>query len=274
MRQDKSRHNRWLLSSACGLALLAASGTAALAQNVPTSDPTASQGPGAATQVIQLKPGQEAGTPTVSAADTAGNPVASTQDAHFVWAASATNHAEIALGKLAQDRGQSPNEQNFGRMLQADHTNSEQTLSAIAEPLMLKTSPGLNPMQTSLLQHLQTVPDDQFDTAFNHAMIRGHEHAIAQFRKEAATGQNPQLRDFARQSLPVLERHLRMAEQLSPMPMGGPAMVSTAPAPGMGMAPPPPAGPVPGTISAPVAGNPDKSADQLNGRILQFNGQS
>lgn len=274
MRQGKSSNNRWLLSSACGLALLAASGSAALAQNVPTTDATAPQGSGAATQVIQLKPGQEAGTPTVSAADTAGNPAASTQDAHFVWAASATNHTEIVLGKLAQDRGQSPNEQNFGRMLQTDHSNAEQALSAIADTLMLKTSPGLNPMQTALQQHLQSVPDDQFDGAFNHAMIRGHEHAIAMFRKEAMMGQNPQLRDFARQSLPVLERHLQLAEQMSPMPMGGPAMANMAPAPGMAMAPPPPAGPVPGTIAAPVSGNPDQSADQLNGRILQFNGQS
>jgi putative membrane protein len=272
MRQDKSLNNRWLLSSACGLALLAASGSAALAQNVPTSDATAPQGPGPATQVIQLKPGQEAGTPTVMPADTAGNPAASTQDAHFVWAASATNQAEIVLGKLAQDRGQSPNEQNYGRMLQGDHGNAEQALSAIADPLMLKTAPGPNPMQTAMLQHLQSVPDDQFDAAFNHAMIRGHEHAIAMFRKEAMTGQNPQLRDYARQSLPVLERHLQVAEQMSPMPMGGPAMATMAPAPGM--APPPPPGPVPGTIASPVSGNPDQSADQLNGRILQFNGQS
>ncbi|MCB8878937.1 DUF4142 domain-containing protein [Acidisoma cellulosilytica] len=267
MRNGKSNPNRWLLSTACGLALLTASGSAALAQNVPTSDATAPQGSGAATQVIQLKPGQEAGTPTVMPADTAGNPGASTQDAHFVWAASATNQAEVEFGKLAQARGQSPNEQNFGKMLEADHMNSEQALTPIADTLMLKTSPGLSPMQTALLQHLQAVPADQFDMEFNHAMVRAHQHAIAVFRKEAMTGQSQQLRAYAHQTLPALENHLQLAESMSPMPMQGPAMASMTPAP---VQVPPPSS----VVDPQVSGNPDTSADQLNGRVLQFNSQS
>ena len=280
MRNGMSHNRRWLVSSACGLTLLAASGTAALAQNVPTTDATAPQGPGAATQVIQLKPGQEAGTPTVLPADTASNPNASTQDARFVWAASATNQAEIEMGKLAQARGQTTNEQNYGQILVADHTSSEQMLSPIAQTLMLKMSPGLSPMQTQMYEHLQSLPADQFDAAFNQAMIRGHEHAIALFRQEEMTGQNPQLRAYAHQSLPVLENHLRLAESLSPMPMAAPPAMAMAPGavqpmakPGMGPAPvevPPP----PSVVNGQVSGNPDNSADQLNGRVLQFNSQS
>ena len=267
MRNDQTHSNRWLLSTACGLALLTASGTAALAQNVPTVDATTPQGSGAATQVILLKPGQEAGTPTVSASDTAPNPMASTQDAHFVWAASATNQAEVEFGKLAQARGQTTNEQNFGQMLQADHSNSEQALTPIAETLMLKTSPGLSPMQTALLQQLQAVPADQFDMTFNQAMAHAHQHAIAVFRREAMTGQNPQLRAYARQTLPALENHLQLAQSMSPMPMQGPAMASMTPAP-VDVSPPS------SVVNPPVSGNPDNSADQLNGRVLQFNGQS
>jgi putative membrane protein len=266
MMNRKSSHNRWLLSTACGLALLTGSATAAMAQNVPTQDATAPQGQGAATQVIQLKPGQEAGTPTVMPADTAPNPNASTRDAHFVWQASAANQAEVALGRLAQQRGQTTNEQNFGRMLETDHTTAESRLSMIAEPLMLKTAPGPDPMQASLYQHLQSVPPDQFDTDFNHAMIHVHQHAIQLFQREVATGQNTQLRGYAQQSLPTLQNHLQVAEQLSPMPMQGPAMA--------GMAPPPGAMPAPASVNAPVTGNPDMSADQLNARVLNGNGPS
>jgi putative membrane protein len=32
------------------------------------------------------------------------------------------NYAEVEMGKLAQQNGQSDNVKNFGRMLQADHT--------------------------------------------------------------------------------------------------------------------------------------------------------
>lgn len=277
MRNAKARSNRWLLSTACGLALLSASGTVALAQNVPTNDPTASQGPGAATQIIELKPGQEAGTPTVMPADTGPNPAASAQDAHFVWVASSANQAEVEFGKLAQARGQSPNEQSFGQMLQTDHTNSEQALSMIAQPLMLKTAQGLSPMQADLLQRLQSVPADQFDTAFNQAMIRVHEHAIALFHQEEATGQNPQLRAYAHQTLPALQNHLTLAQQMSPMPQGMPPMAMNPGAPpmGPGMTPPPVQVPPPASVvNGQVSGNPDLSADQLNARVLQFNSQS
>jgi putative membrane protein len=272
MRKGRSNHNRWLLSGVCGIALLTVSGTAALAQVVSTTDATTPQGSGAATQIIQLKPGQEAGTPTVSPADTAGNPMASTQDARFVWAASSINQAEIALGRLAQTRGQTTNEQNFGQMLVADHTNAEQALTPIAETLMLKVSPGLSPMQTAMYQQLQSVPADQFDMSFNQAMIHGHQHALAIFQREAMSGESAQLRAYAHQTIPTIENHLQLAQSMSPMPMAGGVMASTTAAPGM--MPPPPPGPVPGSISDPVAGNPDHSADQLNGRILQFNSQS
>lgn len=273
MRNRKTQSHRWLMSTACGLGLLVVSGAGAVAQNVPTQDATAPQGPGAATQVIQLKPGQEAGTPTVLPADTAGNPNASTRDAHFVWRASAANHAEIAFGRLAEQRGQTPNEQNFGRMLETDHTTAEQQLETIADPLMLKAARGLSPAQTALYQQLQTVPANEFDTAFNQAMVQAHNQAIALFQHEAATGQNPQLRAYAGHSLPILQNHLMMAEQLSPSAVPGPAMASVAPAPGA-LPPPPAPGPVPASVSAPVSGNPDRSADQLNDRILQANGQS
>jgi putative membrane protein len=274
MRNRKSQHNRWLLSTACGLSLFAVSGTAALAQNVPTQDATAPQGPGAATEVIQLKPGQESGTPTVLPADTSGNPNASTRDAHFVWRASAANQAEVAFGRLAEQRGQSPNEQNFGRMLEMDHAQSEAQLSTIAEPLMLKTSPGLSPMQTSLYQQLQTVPADQFDATFNQVMIQAHQVAIGFYQTEVTSGENLQLRTYAQQTLPALQQHLALAEQLSRMPVQGPAMAMTPP-PAPGMTPPPVEVPPPSSVvNAQVSGNPDNSADQLNARVLQFNSQS
>jgi putative membrane protein len=244
----KDMKNRWLLSTACGLGLLTASASAALAQNVPTENATAPSGSGAATQTISLKPGQEAGTNTVLPADTAGNPVASMRDAHFVMQASAGGMAEVMMGQLV-----------------TDHTAADQRLMGIAQTVMLKPAPGPNAMQQSMFQQLQSAPADQFDTMFNHAMIQAHERTIALFKMEAHGGQNPQLRQFAATTLPALYKHLRTAEALSPMQSGTMSSMNTmSQGSGMnGMS-----SGSQGAMMAPVAGNPDNSADQLNGREL------
>jgi putative membrane protein len=257
--------NRWLLSTACGLGLLTASATTALAQNVPSENATAPSGTGAATQTITLKPGQESGTNTVLPADTAGNPVASTQDAHFVMQASAGGMAEVMMGHLAMQRGQTQAERNFGQMLVTDHTAANQQLMGIAQTVMLKPAPGPNAMQQSMYQSLQSAPAAQFDMMFNRGMIRAHERTIALFKMEAHDGQNPQLRQFAATSLPVLYKHLRTAEALSPMQGGGMSSMNTM-SNGSGMSSM--AAGSQGAMTAPVSGNPDHSADQLNAREL------
>jgi putative membrane protein len=247
--------NRLLLSTLCGMGLIMGSATAALAQNVPGENATAPLGTGAATQTIMLKPGQETGTDTVLPADTAGNPDASTEDAHFVMQASAGGMAEIMMGHLAMQRGQTAAERAYGQMLVTDHRQADEQLMPIAQTFMLKPAAGPNAMQQAMDQTLESAPADQFDTMFNHAMIHAHERTIALFKMEAHSGQNPQLRQFAMSTLPVLYKHLHVAEELSPVQST--AMTSMATMPHTQAA-----------IDAPVHGNPDNAADQLNAREL------
>ena len=249
---------RWLLSTMCGMALLAGSGTVALAQNVPSENATAPTGTGAATQTITLKPGQETGTSTVLPVDTAGNPDASTQDAHFVLRASAGGMAEVMMGHLAMQRGQTQAERNFGQMLVTDHTQADDQLMGIAQTLMLKTAPHPAHMQQAMYRQLASLPADQFDDAFNQDMIQAHQETIALFKMEASGGQNPQLRQFAATNLPVLYKHLRVAEHLSPMQSQGMSSMNGMGTMSQSSSP----------VNATIRGNPDHSADQLNAQEL------
>jgi putative membrane protein len=255
---------RLMLSTIFGMGLLAGSATGATAQNVPGESATALVGTGAATQVITLKPGQEAGTNTVMPADTAGNPIASTQDAHFVRQATAGGIAEVMMGHLAMRRGQTQSERNFGQILVTDHTRANDQLMRIAETVRLKPAEGPNAMQQAMYQKLEGAPASQFDTMFNHAMIHAHQTTIALFRAETHGGENPQLRQFAMAALPVLHKHLQVAQDLSPMTQGaGMTGMNNGMTPMRGaMAPGRTA------LDAPVDGNPDRSADQLNAREL------
>jgi putative membrane protein len=252
------KKNRWLLSGLCGIGLLAGSATSAIAQNVPGENATTATGPGAAPQTVTLKPGQETGTDTVLPADTAANPNASNSDARFVRQASAGGMAEIMMGHLAMQRGQTQAERDFGQMLVTDHTQANDQLSGIAQTLMLQPAPGPNAMDQAMYQQLEAAPADQFDTMFNQDMIDAHQRTIALFETESRAGQSPQLRQFATETLPVLYKHLNFAQGLSPTQ--APAATSMN-----GMATMPQGQP---DLNAPVRGNPDHSADQLNAREL------
>ncbi|GAB0112563.1 DUF4142 domain-containing protein [Acidisoma sp. C75] len=294
MRNAAPFRTRWLLSSMIGAGLLLSSGAAALAQAVPGENPTAPAGPanGAATQVIQMKPGQEAGTASVLPADTGPNPAASVRDSRFVTHASAINQAEIMLGKLAERRGQTAQEQSYGQMLVQDHTQSEMALKGIADASMLPLAKQPGPMMRSVYKELASAPAGSFDAMFNRIAVRGHQEAIHLYRMEAHSGQNPALRQFAMKSLPVLQAHLQTAESMMPagstaqagmtgaMGQGGMSQPNMSqPGTGQAMGRMPVAG-VQGAraqaqaaMGAPISGNPDNSADQLNARVLSVTGQ-
>ena len=245
----------WLLSTACSLGLLVGSATVALAQNVPTENATAPAATGAATQTITLKPGQETGTNTVSPVDTAGNPDASTQDARFVYRASAGGMAEIMMGQLAVQRGQTDAVRAAGQMMVTDHTKADNQLMGITQTVMLKPAPGPNAMQQAMFHQLQSAPADQFDALWTNDMIQSHERTIALFKMEARGGQNDSLRQFAMTTLPVLYTHLHVVEGLSPMHSSTMSSMSSMPRSST-------------AVSASIQGNPDHSADQLNAQEL------
>jgi len=54
-----------------------------------------------------------------------------------------------------------------------------------------------------------------FDSAYTKDMVRDHQQDVADFQKEAQSGQDPALKAFAQKYLPTLQEHLQMAQALS-----------------------------------------------------------
>ncbi len=53
-----------------------------------------------------------------------------------------------------------------------------------------------------------------FDRAYARDMVKDHEQDVADFSKEASGGQKPALKDFASQTLPTLQDHLKQAKEM------------------------------------------------------------
>jgi len=62
---------------------------------------------------------------------------------------------------------------------------------------------------------LEALCGQSFDKSYIKGMIQDHEQDIAEFKKEAASGQDPDVRAFASAILPTLEAHLKKIQAIA-----------------------------------------------------------
>jgi putative membrane protein len=140
-------------------------------------------------------------------------PPVSSQDRMFMDQASQINLTEISLGKYFQAHATTTAAKNVGARYARDHTTAQANLRALASRLRvtLATTPGAQNM--SVVARVEAQKGRNMDVAFLSASVSGHKTAIAVFRKEESAGSNPAVKAYAAHYLPMLQMHLRLAEQ-------------------------------------------------------------
>jgi len=139
----------------------------------------------------------------------------SATDRTFAQKAAAGGLAEVSLGQLAQQNASSQQVKEFGQRMVTDHSQANQELQQIAqsENLTLPTTPESK--DQALQKRLSALKGTAFDAAYTQDMVRDHQQDIAEFKREAESGQDPALKAFAQKTLPVLQQHLQMAQAAS-----------------------------------------------------------
>ena len=143
--------------------------------------------------------------------------------ASLAWAADATgdkfikeaiqgNLAEVKVGQLAQEKGASQGVKDFGATLATDHQTANQSATQVAQQMNV-TPPGKPGMkQEAVYKKLSMLSGEQFDRQFIKDMVKDHKEDIAKYQQEAQQG-GP-AGSYAKQILPKLREHLKMAEDL------------------------------------------------------------
>jgi putative membrane protein len=125
---------------------------------------------------------------------------------HFLIVASIKNLQEVAAGQLAVQKAKHADVRSFGQMMVKDHGAAEQQLLQLAKKrgynLPASATEGIRPDL-----NLKNAGDN-FDALYVHAMVNGHGNAVQEFENYATTGKDPEVRAFARQTLPTLKAHL------------------------------------------------------------------
>lgn len=132
----------------------------------------------------------------------------------FLHEAAVGGMAEVELGKLAQQNASSVAVKDFATQMVTDHGKANQELESLAQKESVALPTQLDAKQTALRDRLAKLNGAAFDRAYMAAMVKDHEKDVAEFRAESKSSTNADVKAFAAKTLPVLEGHLKMAQDV------------------------------------------------------------
>ena len=123
------------------------------------------------------------------------------------------DNSETRLGALIAAHGSSAAVRSFGRTLERDHSAAKVQAAAVARRMHVPVPSSMMPEARSEYAKLERLRGRAFDREVRRYMINDHQKDIADFEKQARKGER-QTASLARAQLPVLRKHLRIAESL------------------------------------------------------------
>ena len=146
-------------------------------------------------------PGTAAGPAKTATTKTATAGNLSAKDKTFMQKAAKGGMMEVAMGKVAEEKGQSEDVKAFGKRMVADHSKANDELMALAEKKGVKL-PSEKPMK-----------EWTSDKGYMDMMLKDHEKDLAEFKDEASNGSDPDLKKFADRTAKIVQKHLDLAKK-------------------------------------------------------------
>lgn len=136
-------------------------------------------------------------------------------DRTFMSSAAEANLAEIDTAKMVGQKSTDPAVKDFANRMVTDHTQASRGLASLAEvsAIKLPTEPGV--MERNQKNELQKLSGAKLDDAYLRDELQGHKEAIAAFENEIENGQNQEVKNYAVKTLPTLQDHIRIAEDVA-----------------------------------------------------------
>lgn len=151
---------------------------------------------------------------TAASQAVSGTPsTASKADVSFIKHAVTDGIAGVRLGQLALDKSSNDKVKRLAQRIIDDHTKANDELRTLAhgKQVMLPTPSSDAEADAAPFKDKDGV---KFDRAWADAVVKDHQQAIAMFTTEKRQAQDPDVRNFADKTLPVLNEHLDMARAL------------------------------------------------------------
>jgi putative membrane protein len=136
-------------------------------------------------------------------------------DQQFMVKAAQGGMAEVQMAQLAAQNSSSDAIKDYAQRMIQDHTQANNQLMALAAQKGVTLPTTLDSKQQATYDKLSKLTGANFDKAYIKAAgINAHTQQAALFQHEAQKGQDPDVKAFAAQVLPIVQDHLQMAKSL------------------------------------------------------------
>jgi putative membrane protein len=126
----------------------------------------------------------------------------SAKDKTFMKKAAKGGTMEVTMGKMAEQNAQSDDVKSFGKRMVTDHSKANDELKSIA------SKKGVQ------LPSKESSSNWTSDKAYMDTMVKDHEKDLAEFKQEANSGSDPDVKKFADDTAKVIQEHLDLAKEI------------------------------------------------------------
>lgn len=133
-------------------------------------------------------------------------------DRRFLEKAAKAGQEEVEISKIALERTTNADVKNFAQMMLDDHGRANEEVAALAQKYNVEL-----PAKGTDEDKWRRRDAKDFDRDYVKKMVSAHKDAVELFQKEAKDGTAPDVLEFARKTLPKLERHYERANDLKKM---------------------------------------------------------
>jgi len=97
-----------------------------------------------------------------------------------------------------------------------DHSKANDQLKQLASSKGIEVPTDLSAKDKATKERLSKLSGEQFDKAYMKDMVKDHTQDVSEFKKESTSAKDPDVKNFASQTLPTLEDHLKQARSIAP----------------------------------------------------------
>ena len=134
--------------------------------------------------------------------------------ADFVRTALMNDMMEKQLGKMAAERGNSPEVKNLGTTIAEGNSDANMKLQDIARSMNVDVPQQLDQEHQKKLDELKTESSNQFTQDFLNTVIKSYQKNIESYQEAKNMTGNDQLNSWIESRLPELQKHLSKAQNL------------------------------------------------------------
>ncbi len=138
-----------------------------------------------------------------------------TADSKFAMEAASGGMTEVALGKMATEKGTSQAVKDFGQKMVDDHGKANDELKTIASSKNMTLPSAPNAKDQAIIDKMSKMSGAAFDKAYVHDMVMDHKNDVMAFTKESNTGMDSDIKGFAAKCLPTLKEHRKMINDIA-----------------------------------------------------------